>query len=91
VDVLNWVAVGLLGAALVPAALAWAGLVRFRGAGRLAGRAFAILDIGALLQAVAQLPGGVVARWVISSAGLVLVVLGAVLILRLRSVPVRTE
>lgn len=85
---LNWVAVGLLGAVFVLAALAWAGRVRFRGAGQLAGRAFTVLDLGALLQAVAQLIDDAVAHWVISALGLVLVVAGAVLLLRLRSAPV---
>jgi hypothetical protein len=86
--VLNWLAVALLLAALVPAALAWAGRVRFDRwlppeSSRPAGRAFTILDIGALLQAVAQLVGGN-ARWYVSTPGLVLVLLGALLTLRLR-------
>jgi hypothetical protein len=87
--VLNWVAVGLFVAALVICGLAWAGRVRFdrwlpRELSRPAGRAFAILDAGALLQAIAQLVGYGATRWAISSPGLVLVVLGAVLVLRLR-------
>jgi hypothetical protein len=86
--VLNWLAVGLLLAALVPAGLAWAGRVRFDrwlppDASRPAGRAFAVLDVGALLQAVAQLVDGA-GRWFVSSPGLVLVVLGALLVLRVR-------
>lgn len=86
--VLNWIAIGLLLAALVPALLAWAGRVRFGRAdgraARVAGRAFAVLDVGALLQAVAQLMGVTAARWVVSGVGLVFVVVGAVLILRWR-------
>jgi hypothetical protein len=86
--VLNWLAVVLFVAALVPASLAWAGKVRFdrwlpADRSRPAGRAFTRLDAGALLQAVAQLVAGVT-RWAVSSAGLVLVVVGAVLVLRLR-------
>jgi hypothetical protein len=86
--VLNWVAVGLFLAALVPSVLGWAGRVRFDRwlppeQSRPAGRAFALLDAGALLQAVAQLFDGVT-RWAVSSPGLVLVVVGAVLVLRLR-------
>lgn len=86
--VLNWVAVALFVAALVPATLAWMGRVRFdrwlpADQSRPAGRAFTLLDGGALLQAVAQLVAGVT-RWAVSSVGLVLVVLGAVLVLRLR-------
>jgi hypothetical protein len=85
--VLNWLAVALLLAALVPACLAWAGRVRFDrwlppDASRPAGRAFAVLDAGALLQAVAQLVDGA-ARWFVSTPGLVLVVAGALLTLRL--------
>lgn len=85
---LDWIAVGLLLAALVPAGLAWAGWVRFGrttgDAARAAGRAFVVLDVGALLQAVAQLVGSTALRWVVSGVGLVLVVLGAVLIRRWR-------
>jgi hypothetical protein len=86
--VLNWVAIGLFLAAGVVAVLAWVGRVRFdrwlpADQSRAAGRAFAVLDAGALLQSVAQLASGVT-RWVISSPGLVLVVVGAVLIMRLR-------
>lgn len=86
--VLNWVAVGVLSAALVVACLAWDGKVRFdrrapSPASRAAGRAFAVLGSGALLQAVAQLVDGGV-RWAIGAVGLVLVVLGAVLVFRLR-------
>lgn len=85
----TWVAIGLFLLALVPAGLAWAGRVRFDRwlppeRSRPAGRAFALLDLGALLQAVAQLVDGA-ARWAISSPGLVLVVVGAVLVLRLRT------
>jgi hypothetical protein len=87
--VLNWVAVGLFVAALVPCGLAWAGRVRFDrwlppASSRPAGRAFVVLDAGALLQAVAQLVGYGATRWALSTPGLVLVVLGAVLVLRLR-------
>jgi hypothetical protein len=87
--VLNWVAIGLFVVALVPAGLAWAGRVRFdrwlpAERSRPAGRAFALLSLGALLQAIAQLVDGS-ARWAISSPGLVLVVLGAVLALRIRT------
>ncbi len=87
--VLNWVAIGLFVAALVVAVLAWVGRVRFdrwlpADQSRKAGRAFAILDAGALLQSVAQFPEGVT-RWFISSPGLVLVVVGALLIMRLRT------
>jgi low temperature requirement protein LtrA len=86
--VLNWVAVGVLLVALVLACLAWAGRVRFDrrppgDASRAAGRAFAVLEIGALLQAVAQLVDGG-ARWIVGPVGLVLVVVGAVLVFRLR-------
>jgi hypothetical protein len=86
---LNWLAVALFVAALVVALLAWAGKVRFDRwllpeQSRPAGRAFAVLDAGALLQAIAQLVGSGVTRWVISSPGLALVVLGALLVLRLR-------
>jgi hypothetical protein len=86
--VLNWVAIGLFLAALVVALLAWGDRVRFdrwlpADQSRNAGRAFAVLDAGALLQSVAQLADGVT-RWFISSPGLVLVVVGALLILRLR-------
>lgn len=85
----TWVAIGLFVLALVPAGLAWAGRVRFdrwlpAERSRPAGRAFALLDLGALLQAIAQLVDGA-ARWAISSPGLVLVVVGAVLVLRLRA------
>lgn len=87
--VFNWVAVGLLAIALVIAALAWAGRIRFRGAqARRGGRAFTVLDLGALLQAGSQLPDGAAARWTLSSLGVLFVVLGAVLVLRLRRAPV---
>lgn len=87
--VFNWVALGLLFVALVLCALAWAGRIRFRGASaRRAGRAFTVLDAGALLQSLSQLPSSPVARWIISPAGLLLVVIGAVLVLRLRKAPV---
>jgi hypothetical protein len=87
--VLNWVAVGLFVAALVLCCLAWVGRVRFdrwlpRESSRAAGRAFGVLDAGALLQAIAQLVGYGATRWAISSPGFVLVVLGAILVLRLR-------
>jgi hypothetical protein len=87
--VLNWVAVGLFVAALVICGLAWAGRVRFDrwlppAASRPAGRAFAVLDAGALLQAIAQLQSYGATRWALSTPGLVLVVVGAVLVLRLR-------
>ncbi|HEX5404311.1 MAG TPA: hypothetical protein VFX16_18635 [Pseudonocardiaceae bacterium] len=87
--VLNWVAVGLFVAASVPSGLAWAGKVRFdrwlpAELSRPAGRAFDILDAGALLQAIAQLVDYGATRWVISSPGFVLVIAGAVLVLRLR-------
>src|SRR5262249_50848565 len=86
--VLNWVAVGLFVAAFVPSVLAWIGIVRFDRwlppeQSQPAGRAFTILDAGALLQSVAQLVDGVT-RWAVSSPGLVLVVVGALLVLRLR-------
>lgn len=86
---LNWLAIALFVAALVVALLAWQGTVRFdrwlpEEQSRPAGRAFALLDAGALLQGVAQLVGAGVTRWVISAPGLVLVVLGALLVLRLR-------
>ncbi|HEX5118677.1 MAG TPA: hypothetical protein VFW65_26125 [Pseudonocardiaceae bacterium] len=87
--VVNWIAVGLFVLALVPAGLAWAGRVRFDRwlppeRSRPAGRAFTLLDLGALLQAVAQLVDGA-ARWAISSPGLVLVLVGAILVMRLRT------
>ena len=87
---LNWFAIALFVAALVVAVLAWVGRVRFdrwlpADQSRNAGRAFAILDAGALLQSVAQL-ADVVTRWFISYPGLVLVVVGALLIMRLRRV-----
>ena len=55
--VLNWVAVGLFVAALVICGLAWAGRVRFDrwlppASSRPAGRAFALLDAGALMTKV---------------------------------------
>lgn len=86
---LNWLAVALFVIALVVALLAWAGKVRFDRwlppeQSRPAGRGFAVLDAGALLQAIAQLVGSGVTRWAISSPGLVLVVVGAVLVLRLK-------
>lgn len=86
--VLNWVAVGLLLVALVIAVVAWVGRLRFGRAigesARAAGRAFAVLDLGALLQAVAQLIDSTVVRWVVSGVGLVLVVVGALLIFQWR-------
>lgn len=87
--VLNWVAIGLFVLALVPAGLAWAGRLRFNrwlppDRARPAGRAFTLLDLGALLQAIAQLVAGP-ARWAVSSPGLVLVLVGAVLALRIRT------
>ena len=85
----DWIAIGLLVAALVPTLLAWAGWVRFGrtsgAAARAAGRAFAVLDVGALAQAVAQQVGPTALRWVVSGVGLVLVLLGAVLIFRWRT------
>ncbi len=85
---LDWIAIGLLVVALVPASLAWTGRLRFGrttgGAARSAGRAFAVLDVGALLQAVAQQFGDTVVRWIVSGAGLGLVLLGAVLLFRWR-------
>ena len=86
---LNWLAVALFVIALVVALLALAGKVRFDRwlppeQSRPAGRAFAILDAGALLQAIAQLVGSGVTRWAVSSPGLGLVVVGAVLVLRLK-------
>lgn len=85
---LNWIAIGLLAAALVAACLAWAGWVRFRGSSQQSGRAFAILDIGVLLQAVSQTQTSVAVRWTLSGIGAVFVILGAILVLRLRKAPV---
>jgi hypothetical protein len=86
--VLNWVAVGLLVVAFFIAVLAWVGRLRFGratgGSAKAAGRAFAVLDLGALLQAVAQVTGNTAVRWVVSGVGLVLVIAGALLIFQWR-------
>jgi hypothetical protein len=84
----NWVAIGLLAVAFGIALLAWVGRLRFGrasgGSARAAGRAFAVLDSGALLQAVSQLTDSTAARWVVSGVGFVLVVVGALLIFQWR-------